>query len=225
MEESQKNGIQSFNKICLDTTPRERIPSVVTSVPALVFAGKNQCVQGENAFKWLSQEIHAKQQAAQRSKQLNPSASHNATAGEPLAWHSTEMGSSLSDSYSFIDNSFTESGAGNQAPSNNGGGSTIPKNFEFLQNTPQVDVMQNAQPTHSQHNQQRPGMPSGHGRMPPLGNTGMSQSSFEQDELSQRMEQFKMSRDTEAPATTCENLITHRIRCEPKKPVYVLMGG
>jgi len=205
IQECQQSGISSFHKICIDTTPRERIPAAVKSVPALVFAGSNDCLQGDRAFQWLKQEVHKKQQNAQRTQQMNLSASGNSgIAGEPLAWHSTEMGASFSDSYSFIDNSFTESGTGSQPATNNGGsGSTIPKNFAFLQNTPQIDVMQGNQPmgTYQQGQQgQRPGLPSGHGQMPPTTTMGGTPQHAEgQDELSKRMESIRMSRENDIP--------------------------
>lgn len=200
LQECQQNGVSSFHKICIDTTPRERIPAVVSSVPALVFAGNNECLQGEKTFQWLKQEVHKKQQIAQRTRQMNQSSGNVGVAGEPLAWHSTEMGASFSDSYSFIDNSFTESGQGGQPTSNNGGsGSTIPKNFAFLQSTPPIDVMQNNPQMDASQHGQRPGLPTGHGRMPPTTEMGAPQHSEGQDELSKRMESFRMSRENDVP--------------------------
>lgn len=197
LQECQKSGVTSFHRVCIDNTPRERIPAIVSSVPALVFSGNNQCYQGEKAFQWLKQEIHTRQQNAQRNRQMNPhgASGQHGGGGEPLAWHSTEMGASFSDTYSFIDNSFTETGVGQQPPSNNGGsGSTIPKNFAFLESAPQVNVMQQ-----NQYSEQRQGAPNGHGSMPPTPHMGSFQQSGPQDELSKRMENFRLSREQDVP--------------------------
>lgn len=207
VNEAQQSGLTSLHKVCIDNTPRERIPSNVSSVPALVFAGSNECLQGEKAFQWLNQQIHTKQQNAQRNQQFNPSSNPSQSGGaagtgggEPLAYHSTEMGSSFSDTYSFIDNSFTETGMGQPKQPNNGGsGSTIPKNFAFLEQPPQINVMQ--QPSQSNQMMQMPrqGAPNGSGQMPPTPPLGSFQQSGASDELSKRMEQFKLNRDGDIP--------------------------
>lgn len=217
VEDGQKNGITSFHKVCIDNTPRERIPATVSSVPALVFAGSNQCLQSEQAFQWLRQQIQANQQKKQQQQQAGlvtngqpHSASNN--GGEPLAWQSTEMGASFSDTYSFLDNSFTESGAGQPLKENNGGsGSTIPKNFAFLgsesafqpsaaQNPP---AQQQQPPTNMRGMDQplRGGAPSGFGQMPPTASMAAPSNRPEIDELSKRMESFRMSREQDVPQT------------------------
>ena len=219
LTECQRHNIQAFHKICIDNTPRERIPAIVTSVPALVFAGNNRCVQSEQAFQWLQQQVHEQQQRRQQQQQAGLAgnqAPENAGAGEPSAWQSTEMGDSFSDTYSFLDNSFTETGAGQPLKENTGGsGSTIPKNFAFLDgasfqtkgptpsSTPTPNVPTNMRGMQGMHppqpQQQRNGAPSGFGTMPPTASMAPPSNRPETDELSKRMESFRMSREHDVP--------------------------
>ena len=229
LEKCEQYGIQSMHRICVDNTPRGRIPTVVKSVPALVFSGSNQSMQGDQAFQWLEQQIHQKQQKTQQRQQSQLSQSNSTGTvgnaqinGEPLAWQSTEMGSSFSDTYSFIDNSFTETG---QAPTgdNGGSGSTIPKNFSFLSEPNTVQPQQQqpltspthplppntntpsnmrgmiGQPQQQNTSPQRNGAPSGYGRMPPTATMAPPSNRPETDELSKRMESFRMSREQDVP--------------------------
>jgi hypothetical protein len=203
LTELEQAGITSAHKVCIDSTPRERIPSVVTSVPALVFSGSSDSLQGERAFEWLKQQVHQRQQQAQRNQQSQLSTGgggggggggSNGVPGDPHAWQSTEMGSSFSDTYSFIDSSFTETGVGQKSAGNNGGsGSTIPKNFAFLAPPePNYQKVSNAPPPRNG--------PSGYGRMPP--SAGMAQphqSADSADDISQRMEGIRMAREQDVP--------------------------
>ena len=242
LKECQAHHITSFHKICIDSTPRERIPAIVKSVPALVFAGSNQCLQSEQTFQWLNQQIQEQQQKRQQQQQAQQAglagngvssgvSTGGGGTGEPSAWQSTEMGASFSDTYSFLDNSFTESGAGLPLKENTGGsGSTIPKNFAFLDDgatfqssnahnpsassnahnqTPSMSQGQNVPtnvPTNmrglqsAQHPQQpRNGAPSGFGTMPPTASMAPPTNRPETDELSKRMESFRMSREEDVP--------------------------
>lgn len=220
LSECQQNGITSFHKVCVDNTPRERIPITVKSVPALVFAGSNKCLQNEQAFQWLKQQVHEQQQRRQKQQQSNVGNSGGGGGGEPSAWQSTEMGASFSDTYSFLDNSFTESGAGQPLKENTGGsGSTIPKNFAFLegasftssvasnqspqqqpQNVPtNMRGMASQQQMTNQKHPQRNGAPSGYGTMPPTASIAPPSNRPESDELSKRMESFRMSREQDVP--------------------------
>ena len=227
LKECQTHHITSFHKICIDSTPRERIPAIVKSVPALVFAGSNQCLQSEQAFQWLKQQIHEQQQKRQQQQQAGQTGvAGNGVAqggggggtGEPSAWQSTEMGASFSDTYSFLDNSFTESGAGMPLKENTGGsGSTIPKNFAFLDDgatfqssnahnptpsmSPEPNVPTNMRGLQSaqQPQQSRNGAPSGFGTMPPTASMAPPTNRPETDELSKRMESFRMSREQDVP--------------------------
>ena len=205
----------SVHRISIDTTPRERIPSTVKSVPTLILAGQMQPLVGDQAFGWLHsqkqqqqaqmqqrmQQMHQQQSSAQMGGPPSGSANGGATGSatgsgsEPSAWQCTEMGASFSDTYSFLDNSYTEMGPGAQSASNgNGGGSTIPKNFAYI-TPPEYNVKQpgtahgapSQQPRQSppvtyspppsqqphmmqqQHPPQQPrmSMPSGYGSYPP----------------------------------------------------------
>lgn len=150
----------SVHRISIDTTPRERIPSTVKSVPTLILAGQMQPLVGDQAFGWLHsqkqqqqaqmqqrmQQMHQQQSSAQTggppSGSANGGGGANGSGGEPSAWQCTEMGASFSDTYSFLDNSYTEMGTGAQSASNgNGGGSTIPKNFAYI-TPPEYNVKQ-----------------------------------------------------------------------------------
>ena len=186
LQELQPLGVaSSVHHISIDTTPRERIPSTVKSVPTLILAGQMEPLVGDYAFGWLhaqkqQQQAHMQQrmqQMQQSSGQTQPAQSQGAPGGgqlggggggqlggggsgggggggEPSAWQSVEMGASFSDSYSFLDNSYTEMGAGAQTASNgSGGGSTIPKNFAYI-TPPEWDVKQ--QPATAQTQQPRP---------------------------------------------------------------------
>ena len=222
IEDSQKYGVSAFHKICIDNTPRERIPNTVKSVPALVFAGSNQCLQSEQAFQWLRQQVQENQKRKQQQQQEglagNGQPQQADNGGEPSAWQSTEMGSTFSDTYSFLDNSFTEAGAGQQPKENNGGsGSTIPKNFAFLgsdasfqpsaaqnpavQQQQRGDIPTNMRGMEDNNHLQtmRGGSPSGFGTMPPTASMAPPSSRPETDELSKRMESFRMSREEDVP--------------------------
>jgi len=217
LQELQPLGIaSSVHQISIDTTPRGRIPSTVTSVPTLIMVGQNDPLVGDHAFGWLNaqkqqqqaHQQHAYQQQAhpqQASAQTQPARAPNSLqqgggpsanvgggggGGEPSAWQCVEMGPTFSDTYSFLDNSYTELGTGAQNASNgSGGGSTIPKNFAYI-TPPEWDVKQPAitqthqprqepgiayappqQQSHQQPHQQsqhpRMSMPSGYGSYPP----------------------------------------------------------
>jgi hypothetical protein len=207
LKDTQQIGITTIHKVCIDNTPRERIPSVVTSVPALVFSGNNECLQGEKAFMWLKQQTHHKQQNTQKQQQpqqgnimqTTTPGSGSSGPSEPRAWQSTEMGSTFSDSYSFIDNSFTETGVGQPSTNGNGGsGSTIPKNFAFI-STPKTINTDTQQPYQNMNNMKRSGTPSGYGQMPPTATMAPPSNRPETDELSKRMENFRVSRDQDVP--------------------------
>ena len=184
--QSLPNLATSVHQVCIDTTPRERIPSTVRSVPTLIVAGNLNPLVGDAAFQWLHTERQrAQQQAAQQSQQQQAMGGGGgggggavaAVGGEPSAWQSTEMGASFSDTYSFL---------------NGGDVNNIPKNFAFVQgeaaNVKQpAALMQQQQqsqqqphpsqqytqrPAHQQYAQsqpvQRPNMPSsGYGTVTP----------------------------------------------------------
>lgn len=221
LQELQPLGVaSSVHKICIDTTPRERIPSSVRSVPTLILAGQMTPLVGDQAFGWLNEQKQRQQAQAQQRMQQQSSQSGAAVGGEPnapSAWQSTEMGATFSDSYSFLDNSFTEMGVGSPqaAPKGSGGGSTIPKAFAYI-SAPSIDVKnpQYAQPSPGG----RPGgpggpggpapraaMPSGYGSLPPNATMAPPTQNYSDgsnkhsDELTERMEALRMARDQDAP--------------------------
>lgn len=211
-------------QVCIDHTPRHRIPGTVKSVPTLVIAGSLTPLVGDQAFLWLQEE--ARQEQERRKQQAQQyAAMGGGTGGQgqpgpgggggPEAWHGAEMGGgSYSDAYSFI-------GADTSAQ---GSGSSIPKSFAFLGDgggpspqAPAVDVkqpfpqMQSTTPDYGQrqrggqpqqYGQQPPttaGLPSGYGSMPPNASMAPPTSTPGGDELSQRMEQMRMARDQDVP--------------------------
>lgn len=247
----QLGASATVHQINIDTTPRERIPSVVRSVPTLILnsAGQQTVLVGDQAFGWLNAQKQYSQQSSQQ--QSRPQMAHRsgqsahpsgaaagpasggnapaATNGEPQAWHSTEMGPSFSDTYSFIDNSFTEKGNGARSTgsgSGTGGGSTIPKAFAYLsassmdvQNPqqPAVYASSQSQSRPQQQAYQRQNMPSGQGCFTPnatmapptQNNSGYGDMSggfgnghsggHATDELTKRMEQLRTSRENDMP--------------------------
>lgn len=209
----------SVHQVCIDTTPRERIPSTVRSVPTLIVAGSLNPLVGDAAFQWLHTERQrAQQQQSQQQQQqqqaMGGGGGGSVAGGEPSAWQSTEMGASFSDTYSFLDS----------------GGASIPKNFAFveggaanvkqppaLSQQPHPSQQYTQRPAHQQHAQpqpvQRANMPSsGYGTVTPnatmapmsgggggMGGGGMSGGGQAADELSQKMEALQMARAAEVP--------------------------
>jgi hypothetical protein len=179
-----------LNKVCVDSTPRDRIPSIVRSVPALIIAGHAEPVVGDQAFSWLKSQ----KQSAQPQRADGGQPGQQPPPDGPAAWHMEEMGSSFSDQYSFLD-SHT--------------GSSIPKNFSFLDS----DAAQGA----SQPAQGAPrnggniygngggggpgGIPGGApmGRVPPSFQSPPEMQQRASDELAQRMETMQQHRDDDIP--------------------------
>ena len=147
----------SLQQICIDKLPRHRIPANVKNVPTLVIAGEMHPLVGQNVFKWVQQKIVQKQKQNQSNSMSNNSS--NAPSG-PSAWHVNEMGSSFSDSYSFI---------------NGDKDSSIPKNFEFITKN-NFDVKNPFPQSNSQQHQQQ--------QQP------QRQQQFSQQQFSQQQQQF-----------------------------------
>lgn len=215
----QAGMANSVTQVCIDHTPRNRIPDTVKSVPTLVIAGSLTPLVGDQAFLWLQEE--AKKEQERRKQQAQQYAAMGGTtggqpnpgsgAGGPEAWHGAEMGGSMySDAYSFIDADTSAQGSG----------SSIQKSFAFLgqgQQQASVNVkqpfpqMQSTTPDHGQRQQgghpqqygQQPptmaGLPSGHGSLPPNASMAPPTSTPGGDELSKRMEQMRMSREQDVP--------------------------
>ena len=208
---------EEITQVCIDHTPRHRIPGTVKSVPTLVIAGSLTPLVGDQAFLWLQEESRKKQeQRKQQAQQYaamggNTQSNPNTTNDNPEAWHSAEMdGCSYSDAYSFIGADTTAQGRG----------SSIPKSFAFLgtggasgSSVPKLNVknpfpeIKTTTPDYGQRQQgsnieqfgQQPpttaGLPSGYGSMPPNASMAPPSNTPGGDELSQRMEQMRVARD------------------------------
>jgi hypothetical protein len=180
----------NINMVCVDSTPRHRIPAMVRSVPTLVIAGQPSPLVGDSAFEWLKGEQQRAASSRQAREQQQQQQQQQQTAGGasesegPAAWQTEEMGGSFSDGYSFLDSHTAAS---------------IPKSFAFLDD---------AQPGSGQP--PGPGGSGGPGGVPgdaPTGAYGTGRS-FQsppavqqrtQDELSQRMESLQQRRDNDIP--------------------------
>ena len=183
--------------VCVDHTPRDRLPSFVRSVPTLVLGPNVQPLVGERAFAWLEQQAS---RAPPPQAHMQGGKEPKLEEGGPAGWQIDEMGSSMSDSYSFIEEATTNA---------------IPKNFEFIGHGRQgagVDVtkpfpqMENSSESFvgSSGVSERAPNPSGGGAIPGSPNFSMAspQSSFAKDELSARMEELRNMREKDSPHPT-----------------------
>ena len=125
--EHSKNFVQqlnesniSINMVSVDNTPRHRIPAVVRSVPTLVVAGQPEPLVGDQVFAWLKAQ---QQRAASARQQQQKQQQQGGAEDGPTAWQMEEMGGSFSDGYSFLESAT---------------GSSIPKSFAFLDDSPQA---------------------------------------------------------------------------------------
>ena len=201
LHDLQQAQVKNIHMVCVDNTPRERIPSFVKSVPTLVLGPNVQPLVGDRTFEWLEQQIHATRGsvAPQASMQQANSGGGGggggggATTGAadgPAGWQCHEMGNSLSDSYSFLDDAT----------------SAIPKNFEFITGNG-VDVtnpfphMEKDADKANRTLAAREPIPSGGGALPGSPSFSMSPpaSGPASDELSSRMERMREQRENEAP--------------------------
>lgn len=103
--EKSSNLKENIFFFCIDNN-REKIPSFIQAVPSLLTKDK-QILSGKQLFDWLETQISSQQ------------------SDDPMAWHNTEMGSTFSDNYSFLDSDTSAEGTG---------GSSIAHNFSFLNN-------------------------------------------------------------------------------------------
>jgi hypothetical protein len=94
---------KEFSFYCVDNN---RAPPYVRSTPTLLLRNEHKNLKGKDAFDWIEAYI--------KNKEKN---------SNPLAWHPEEMGSSMSDNYSFLNKD--ESSKGN-------GESSISHSFSFL---------------------------------------------------------------------------------------------
>lgn len=117
-----------FNFVCVDTTPRNRLPGYLKKVPTIVVQGEGEPLVGNEAINWLwikkmqdprmnnQQQASGQEQGNARGGQQEPS-----EMGLGF-WNPLEMGSA-GDSYSFIDQDTSVAGDG---------GYTMAQNFEFI---------------------------------------------------------------------------------------------
>jgi len=171
-----------FNQVnlsCVDTLPRQNLPTFLKSVPTLVVSPPLQVLTGDDVFRWYNQQVYElkeQRQAAQANvNQIVPQTTNNMTApppAEPSAWHTAEMGSTFSDSYSMIGTDYNTQGSG---------GNSIAHSFAFIHGSP------NGQ--QQQQQQQFSKMGSGGG-----GGANDRQSK-KMDELNMKMERLKAERD------------------------------
>lgn len=122
-----------FNRVnlsCVDTLPRQNLPSFLKSVPTLVSSPPMQVITGDDVFRWFQQQMYEMKEQRQMEQmnvnQIVPQTTNNlnsAPSSEPSAWHMAEMGSTFSDSYSMI---------GTDCSAQGSGGNSITHSFAFL---------------------------------------------------------------------------------------------
>ena len=209
----------SIQQICIDSLPRHRIPANVKNVPTLVIAGTMQPLVGQNVFKWVQQKALEK-----KKQQQATSISNNTSESGPSAWQGNEMGSSFSDPYSFI-NASTESSIPKNFEFIKENNFNVKDPFpnvssqqqqqqqpqqqpqfsqqqqpQFSQQQPQFSQQQ--QPQFSQQKQQSPFLNQQFSQQNTNPNFDVSQMSppmQNTDDLSQRMEQLQMARESDVP--------------------------
>jgi len=90
-----QRGNQLF--IVLENGKEILLPPAITKVPSLLLLNKgNKILVGEDVMNYLRPQIYQEKQAAVKSNQ------------EPLAFSMYEMGTSMSDNYSYLDQSSDE---------------------------------------------------------------------------------------------------------------------
>jgi hypothetical protein len=113
-----------FKYVCVDTTPRNRLPGYLKKVPTIVIDGENEPLVGNEAINWLW--IRKMQDPRMNKQEQNVGSQQD--AGNPGGdmglgfWNPLEM-SSAGDSYSFLDQDTSMEG---------NGGYTMAQNFEFI---------------------------------------------------------------------------------------------
>ena len=163
--------INQLNLVCVDTMPKQSMPSFLRSVPTLVVNPASPPLVGDNVFRWYEKQLHEIREQRSRSQMSantvgnQPTGPAGVGGGEPNAWLGAEMGSSFSDCYSYLNTDCTTQGQG---------GNDISHSFSFL----------NA--NHSISNGEFPALSS---------STSGVVTSKKADELSARMEKLKAERD------------------------------
>jgi hypothetical protein len=118
-----------FNFVCVDTTPRNRLPGYLKKVPTIVVQGEGEPLVGNEAINWLwirkmqDPRMNAQEQSKHNSQGNSGNGAQSESAEMGLGfWNPLEMGSS-GDSYSFLDQDTSVEG---------NGGYTMAQNFEFI---------------------------------------------------------------------------------------------
>jgi hypothetical protein len=118
-----------FKFICVDTTPRNRLPGYLKKVPTIVIQGEAEPLVGNEAINWLwikkMQDPRMNNNHQQSVEHTQNDQGHSNSAEINLGfWNPLEMGSA-GDSYSFLDQDTSVEG---------NGGYTMAQNFEFIGN-------------------------------------------------------------------------------------------
>jgi hypothetical protein len=119
-----------FNFVCVDTTPRNRLPGYLKKVPTIVVQGEGEPLVGNEAINWLwikkMQDPRMNNQQSVSQEQSRGGAGGQSESSDMGLgfWNPLEMGSS-GDSYSFLDQDTSVDGDG---------GYTMAQNFEFIGN-------------------------------------------------------------------------------------------
>lgn len=188
----------SVRYVCIDNqSVRSKLPTYITSVPALVVGDTNQIFVGNQISGWLKMVPIIKRKASAPAPRQVATAQHvpqqqkaqkNQEPEGPSAWHCNEM-SSFSDMYSFI---------GIDGSAEGDGGMSMVHNFETL-NGCTANIPGSA-----------PGGAPGRGSMPvqyenpvanPSGNSsyGSIQQSAKTDALNKSMEEMMQRRELDVP--------------------------
>lgn len=170
-----------INLSCIDTLPRQQLPTFLKSVPTLVVSPPLLVLTGDNVFQWLQQQLYEmkeqRQMAQMNVNQIVPQTTNNlssAPPAEPSAWHMAEMGSTFSDSYSMIGTDCSAQGLG---------GNNITHSFAFLNAPMGNSSIPSSSPNNNNNNAN-------------MKNTGTdTRQSQKVAELNSKMERLKAERD------------------------------
>ena len=124
-----------FKFVCVDTTPRNRLPGYLKKVPTIVVQGEGDPLVGNEAINWLwikkmqdprmnnnQQQIGGQGQGQGQGQGHNGGGQSESSEMGLGFWNPLEMGSA-GDSYSFLDQDTSVEG---------NGGYTMAQNFEFI---------------------------------------------------------------------------------------------
>lgn len=151
---------KDFRFICVDPSPqRPPLPTWLKQTPTLVIRGKSEPLTDAEVMNWLSE---------QRIRQ-GPARPAGAEEVEPDPYLASEMGGSLGDSYSFLDDDTSAQG---------NGGTRVTHNFQFLHGQGAVSTKEATSFQASQTSLKR---------------------SKKEELLDQQMEQYMKSRDQGMP--------------------------